>query len=278
MNEPLPTLADSRHSLRLFSLEQAQRDLADLAAPAESFGDTPGVEVVSIGNVRAVIAAIVGGPLPPVDVQTAEVKTPATIRVSAVCPRCDVVSTVTMTVRPELVIDDETSQIKLKAKAKPRTHVCGQLELPEPAQATLNLGVIEGGAPTKARYLSADEQALALVPSEPYPICGVTAVGVRVEWTDDEGLANVDYLDVVCGLVSAHDEVDAEVAKLGEQLGEEWATPVAHVQLTAPPLVWRVLLDEAEAPSEDVVPVDDGSGLAGAGDPAGEDPDAPVQE
>lgn len=100
-----------------------------------NLGDWDGVPVVTRRRLDDAIRAIFGQPIPAPSETTVEVSTPATIYVSAVCPRCDIAQLISMTVHPELLIDDEGSELRVKAKAKGRSHVCGQLPLETSADA-----------------------------------------------------------------------------------------------------------------------------------------------
>jgi hypothetical protein len=87
-------------------------------------------------------------PLPPVSDHGAEVITHATITVWAVCPRCKIASPILVTIEPELRVDDAGGELRVKAKAKARTHVCGQLTIPSTpeveGQTSLDLEDIVG--------------------------------------------------------------------------------------------------------------------------------------
>lgn len=64
---------------------------------------------------------------PHVTDQAADVRTPAKIVVTAVCPACHQTAAITMTVNPELRVESSSSTLRLHAKAKPGSHTCGQV-------------------------------------------------------------------------------------------------------------------------------------------------------
>lgn len=89
-------------------------------------------------------------PLPPPSEHYAEVSTPAKVVVAAECPKCGIAHPIEVKMWPELLVDPDGSELRIKAKAKGRAHVCGQLPLPdapeeEEAQQTLPLDGILGG-------------------------------------------------------------------------------------------------------------------------------------
>lgn len=95
-----------------------------------NLGDWDGVPVVTRNRLDEAIRAVFGQPIPAPSETTVEVSTPATVIVSAVCPRCSIAQLISMSVHPELLVSDEGSELRIKAKAKARTHICGQLPLP----------------------------------------------------------------------------------------------------------------------------------------------------
>jgi hypothetical protein len=115
----------------------------DVAAP----GEWDGVPVVTAKDLADVFATIFGTELPPPDESSAEVRTPATVLVSAECPRCFIPQTIAMTVGPELRVNADGSELRLRAKAKAVSHVCGQLPLPvaDVDQGSFALEDIVGG-------------------------------------------------------------------------------------------------------------------------------------
>lgn len=93
---------------------------------SEAIGNVP---VITRANLDAAIAAVFDQPIPAPSETAAEVRTPAYVTVAAVCPRCDIPQPILVVIRPELVISDDGAELKVKAKAKGRTHICGQLPL-----------------------------------------------------------------------------------------------------------------------------------------------------
>jgi hypothetical protein len=93
-------------------------------------GEDDGVFVVTRKQWQDAINAVAWSPIPPVDHHYAEVLTDAIVTVWAVCPRCGIAGSIALALQPELRVDHSGAELRLKAKAKPRTHVCGQLTLP----------------------------------------------------------------------------------------------------------------------------------------------------
>lgn len=93
-------------------------------------GSWDGVPVLTRKTVDEAVAAVFNAPLPPYSDTRTEVATPGTILVSADCPKCHIASVIVLTVSSKLEVDDQGAELKLRAKAKARTHVCGQQSLP----------------------------------------------------------------------------------------------------------------------------------------------------
>jgi hypothetical protein len=93
-------------------------------------GEMDGVSVVTHKAWRDALFASRVDPLPPVSNHAAEVLTHASVTVWAVCPRCKIAGPILVTIEPELRVDDSGGELRVKAKAKARTHVCGQLTIP----------------------------------------------------------------------------------------------------------------------------------------------------
>lgn len=221
LSAPVP---DRRADLRRSVLEEVKAEILSRSQPIED-GALAGIEVVSIGHVADAVSVVASAPLPRLDTLTAEVATPASVLVHAACPRCSIPAGIVLTVRPELVIDDETAVLKLKAKAKARTHVCNQLPLPEAEQTTLDLSVLDGGPRVVARFVE-HEEAETLRTEPPYAVCGATE-SVDVETVEHS---------VSCSLPHGHDTVDDGETFAGE-----------HVQLAPVAIAWRY---EIEVPAE----------------------------
>jgi hypothetical protein len=97
-------------------------------------GPMDGVAVVTHAAWSSLLSGLTSEPLPPVSDHAAEVITHATITVWAVCPRCKIAGPILVTIEPELRVDDAGGELRVKAKAKARTHVCGQLTIPSAPQ------------------------------------------------------------------------------------------------------------------------------------------------
>ena len=92
-------------------------------------GPWDGVRVVTAKDLGEALAE----ELPPASLFVAEVRTPGWVTVSAVCPRCAIPTDVSVSITSQLVSEIGGSEIKLKAKSKGRSHVCGQTRIDEAA-------------------------------------------------------------------------------------------------------------------------------------------------
>lgn len=119
----------SRYAFRYEVIESIRDAAGEKAVPIEG-GPLDGVAVVSFGTLAEILDALVDEPLPPPSDRSAEVATPATILVSAICPRCGLGGEIAMSVGAQLVVQTGKSELGLKAKASTRAHSCGQLLLP----------------------------------------------------------------------------------------------------------------------------------------------------
>lgn len=124
------------------SLAQAEAEVDEEAQQAaDELLEWSGVPVVTRKDLDEALRAVFGQPLPPASETEAEVRTPAYVLVSAVCPRCHIAQDISVEINPELLISNDGSELRLKAKAKGRTHLCGQLPLAtngHDAQVTLD--------------------------------------------------------------------------------------------------------------------------------------------
>lgn len=150
----------TRKQFRDDLLDTIRRRLGEVGETVES-GPLEGVHIVTRAQWRAVLWEIGAIPLPPVDDHSAEVVTGATVLVWARCPRCHIAGPISLTIDPELRVDDASAELRLRAKAKPRTHVCGQLTIPvgpsAEGQESFDLEDIIGAAdPESADDPSAD--------------------------------------------------------------------------------------------------------------------------
>jgi hypothetical protein len=91
--------------------------------------DWSDVPVITIAALSGAMRQIFEGPLPAASERAAEVHTPATVFVSAECPRCHIPARIPLTVGVELHQDETRETLHLKASAKAALHVCGQLGL-----------------------------------------------------------------------------------------------------------------------------------------------------
>lgn len=103
---------------------------AEMAATVIEGGPLDGISVVSIGTLRDQVTAALLVDLPPASEKYAEVITPATVAVSAVCPECREVTEIVVKLGPRLTVEGGTTELAVKAKSKPVVHMHGQLSLP----------------------------------------------------------------------------------------------------------------------------------------------------
>jgi hypothetical protein len=120
---------NTRAALRA-ALRDGLEDKLELLTQKVPSGEWEGVPVVTGKDLVDVIAEVFGGEMPPPDGQSAEVRTPATVYVSADCPRCHIPGIIPLTITPELRVEPTSSELRLHAKAKARLHMCGQTVLP----------------------------------------------------------------------------------------------------------------------------------------------------
>lgn len=112
--------------------------------PLELDGDGLVSEFISRGQLGEALERVKRSDLPPIDVGSAEVKTPAEVFVDAICPECNLPTRILVILSTVLETTREAgSTIKLKAKAKGRTHVHHQLAL-EVDDAQTELGLDQG--------------------------------------------------------------------------------------------------------------------------------------
>lgn len=125
LDDVILTRAAYRDELRRAFTETAKASLAKVEG-----GPWDGVPVLTEPVLDETIAAVFDLPVPTPSENHAEVVTPATITVAALCPRCDLPTTVLLSVHPQLVVDDDGAEIQIKTKTKARSHICNQQELP----------------------------------------------------------------------------------------------------------------------------------------------------
>jgi hypothetical protein len=89
------------------------------------------VPVITMPALNDVIRGVFDAPLPAPSEHAADVATPATVFVAAVCPRCAIPQQIPLVIGVKLEQDDSTVTLHLKGKSKPAIHQCGQMRLPE---------------------------------------------------------------------------------------------------------------------------------------------------
>lgn len=142
------SIVNTRGALRLSVLEAVRAEADPLFAahtvPLELDGDGLVSEFISRGQLGEALERVKRSDLPPIDVGSAEVKTPAEVFVDAICPECNLPTRILVILSTVLETTREAgSTIKLKAKAKGRTHVHHQLAL-EVDEAQTELGLDQG--------------------------------------------------------------------------------------------------------------------------------------
>lgn len=116
----------------------------ELAAQTIEGGPLDGISVVSMGVLRDQVTGSLMVKLEPPSDRYAEVRTPATITVSAVCPECDLPVVIGVKLGPKLTVDDDGAELSIKASSKGMAHIHGQLTLPtEDGQLGLDDVVID---------------------------------------------------------------------------------------------------------------------------------------
>lgn len=120
----------TREAVRRAALEDLVGRAQGAATTMEG-GPLDGIEVVSIGSLQEAMTAALLIALPAPSDHYAEVITPAKIVVSAVCPECRLPMPIGVTLTPQLVVDIDGAELKVKATTKPSVHVCHQLPLPD---------------------------------------------------------------------------------------------------------------------------------------------------
>ena len=116
----------------------------ELAAQTIEGGPLDGIAVVSMGVLRDQVTGSLMVELPTPSARYAEVITPATIAVSAVCPECDLPVVIGVKLGPKLTVDDDGAELSVKSSSKGMAHIHGQLTLPtEDGQLGLDDVVID---------------------------------------------------------------------------------------------------------------------------------------
>jgi len=173
------------------------------AATAIEGGALDGVEVVSLGVLRDQVTASLLVKLPPPSAKHAEVRTPAVITVSAICPECTLPVEIIVNLGPSLSVDNDGAELSVKAKSKARVHVHGQLSLPEADEDQEDFGLddIAGPVPTIEEL----ETALLLVlPDDLAPVPSTVAMEA---WSDLEKRQAMEWAIAVHLVASDNDDV-----------------------------------------------------------------------
>lgn len=133
----------TRDALRKATLEDLVTR-GEIAAQTIEGGPLDGVKVLSLGTLRNLVTEALTVRLPPPSDKFAEVSTPAKITTSAMCPECNLPTTIVVDLTPQLTVDDDGAEITVKSKVAKKPHVHNQLPLPENDvdQATV-VGAIE---------------------------------------------------------------------------------------------------------------------------------------
>lgn len=119
---------ETRNQFRRDLLDKLDEALISAEHTVEG-GPEDGVKVVTHKAWIEILRATEFAPLPAIDRHYAEVVTGANVIVWATCPRCGIPGVINLQIDPELRVDTSSAELRLKAKAKPRTHTCGQLPL-----------------------------------------------------------------------------------------------------------------------------------------------------
>ena len=132
---------DLRDRFRELSRAVVERVDTEAIAPDELDADNQhkhlwsNVPVITMPALNDVIRGTFDAPLPAPSEHAADVATPATVFVAAVCPRCAIPQQIPLVIGVKLEQDDSTVTLHLKGKSKPAIHQCGQMRLPETPRA-----------------------------------------------------------------------------------------------------------------------------------------------
>lgn len=151
-------------------------DRCTAAAVSIEGGALDGIEVVSLGTLRAQVTNALDDDLPPPTERRAEVTTPAIVLVSAICPECQLPVEIIVGLSPQLTVDNDGAEIAVKAKSKARVHVCGQLALRVVGdQESFELEDIIGEA--------AEPESEPEAETRPCPACGAALLPDQTHWS-----------------------------------------------------------------------------------------------
>jgi hypothetical protein len=207
----MPELVDRVETLRAYrSVLQRRFDQAAHAALEDvPGGEWDGMQVLRRKELERVIHDLASADPDPI-ATVAEVETPATVFVDALCPRCELPTRILVILGTELVTTVDGSEIKVKAKAKASSHTCFQLPLEPSDDEQMRLADLTGPTTTVAVFRA----GTALQPADvdhARPVeerCGATAM-----WTDGDD----EEQEIVCERLAGHD------ALLTEGQGDHWA-------------------------------------------------------
>lgn len=110
--------------------DELEARLEKLEGPCEHDGQV----VIPEKGVREAAFDAFSADLPPTDVRSAEVVTPAIVFVDVICPLCKGTARVVATLAAELRVGGGDSELHIKAKASKSAHSCGQqtmIDVPE---------------------------------------------------------------------------------------------------------------------------------------------------
>ena len=198
----LPSVVTSREALRDTYRDELRRELSERKIDVVG-GEMDGVPVLTVPALDEALAAVFDQPVPPAGERNAEVETPATVLVHAFCPRCGISNPVLVTLSPILEVEPGVAHLKVKAKMKPRTHVCGQEPLP------VGSNVAEGQF-SFDDLVGATSQSLVVVRDAEPPEdltegdddCGAEAA---TELVEGEGPTDSGMLELVCARTLDHE-------------------------------------------------------------------------
>jgi hypothetical protein len=178
----------TREAVRRAALDDLVARCTEAAVAIEG-GPLDGIEVVSLGTLREQVAASLVDKLPAPSERYAEVRTPAHIIVSAVCPQCHIPQVIGVALAPQLVLDDDGAELKVKATTKGATHVCGQLPLDAGDQVTLDEAVTI--ASLRDQILRAVDGLTIVAREGNGDLPTVEAIGAAIDVTSDADLADL---------------------------------------------------------------------------------------
>jgi hypothetical protein len=182
-------------------------DRCTAAAVSIEGGALDGIEVVSLGTLRAQVTNALEDDLPPPSERRAEVTTPAIVLVSAICPECRLPVEIIVALTPQLTADNDGAEIAVKAKSKSRVHVCGQLALALVGdQADFGLEDITGAVPDVATLYD----ALTLVITDRADL----TVEAIAEWSDLDKRLSYEWANRTLEAASDSDVVVPPLPKI----------------------------------------------------------------